>query len=128
MEHPFPTARIQIEISGTVGFFGNHWRCREVAPCCSHSGMLSEVSLNFVKGSGEVEGEILETLWSRLDKITGMTQAKSIVHHQEVIDEYVNHSNWRKIIQMRKYLLYVYHHTELKHFLANSSDLNSQII
>jgi hypothetical protein len=31
-----------------------------------------------------------------------MTQAMSIAHHQEVIDEYMNDSNWRKIIRMRK--------------------------
>jgi hypothetical protein len=29
----------------------------------SESDLLSEASLNFVKGTSEVEGEILETLW-----------------------------------------------------------------
>ena len=100
-----------LEIIGAVG----KWHLAAHIPEC-----FPKFSLNFVEGSGEVEGEILETLWSGLDEIAGMTQAMSIAHHQEVIDEYMNDSNWRKIIRMRKYLLYVYYHAELKRFPANS--------
>jgi hypothetical protein len=82
-----------LEIIGAVG----KWHLAAHIPEC-----FPKFSLNFVEGSGEVEGEILETLWSGLDEIAGMTQAMSIAHHQEVIDEYMNDSNWRKIIRMRK--------------------------
>jgi hypothetical protein len=58
--------------------------------------------LNFVKGAGEVDGEILETLWSPLDEVAGLTQAMSILHAQEVIDDHMHNSNWRKIIRMRR--------------------------
>jgi len=100
-----------LEIIGAVG----KWHLAAHIPEC-----FPKFSLNFVEGSGEVEGEILETLWSGLDEIAGMTQAMSIAHHQEVIDEYMNDSNWRKIIRMRKNPLYVYHRAKLKRLLANS--------
>jgi hypothetical protein len=77
-------------------------------------------SLNFVEGSGKLDGEILETLWSGLDEVVRMTQAMSIAHHQEVIDEYMNDSNWHKIIRMRRYLLYMHHHAQLRYFPADS--------
>ena len=54
-------------------------------------------SLNFVEGAGEVEGEIMETLWSVLDEVAGLTQGMSLAHRQEVLDDYMNDSNWRKI-------------------------------
>jgi len=89
-----------MEITGAVG----KWHLAAHIPEC-----FPKFSLNFVEGSGEVEGEILETLWSGLDEIAGMTQAMSIAHHQEVIDEYMNDSNWRKIIRMCRYLFYMHH-------------------
>ncbi|KAJ6543299.1 hypothetical protein B0H10DRAFT_1854422, partial [Mycena sp. CBHHK59/15] len=33
-----------------------------------------EFSLNFMEGSGQVDGEILETLWAALDKVVGSTR------------------------------------------------------
>jgi hypothetical protein len=56
--------------------------------------------LNFIEGASQVEGKILETLWSGLDQVAGLTQAMSIAHCQEVLDDYMNDSNWHKIIQM----------------------------
>src|ERR1700733_15366999 len=85
-----------MEITGAIG----KWHLAAHIPEC-----FPKFSLNFV----EVEGEILETLWSGLDEIARMTQAMSIVHYQEVIDEYMNDSNWRKIIRMRRYLFYMHH-------------------
>ncbi|KAJ7814357.1 hypothetical protein B0H14DRAFT_2376051 [Mycena olivaceomarginata] len=32
-----------------------------------------EFSLNFIEGAGQVDGEILETLWASLDKVVGST-------------------------------------------------------
>ena len=47
-----------------------------------------------------VEGEIMETLWSVLDEVAGMTQGMSLAHRQEVLDNYMNDSNWCKIIRI----------------------------
>ncbi|KIM85857.1 hypothetical protein PILCRDRAFT_52847, partial [Piloderma croceum F 1598] len=74
-----------LEIIGAVGKWHLATHILECFP---------KFSLNFVEGSGE----ILETLWSGLDEVVRMTQVMSIAHHQEVIDEYMNDSNWRKII------------------------------
>ena len=93
-----------LEIIGAVG----KWHLAAHIPEC-----FPKFSLNFVEGAGEVDGVILETLWSRLDEVAGMAQAMSIAHHQEVIDEHMNDSNWRKIIRLCKHLLYMYHHARL---------------
>ncbi|KAK6988503.1 hypothetical protein R3P38DRAFT_3332031 [Favolaschia claudopus] len=54
-------------------------------------------SLNFIQGAGEVDGEILETLWAPLDKLVGSTRNMSRAHRQEIIDEHMNDSNWKKM-------------------------------
>lgn len=82
-----------LDILGAVG----KWHLAAHIPEC-----FPKFTLNFVEGAGQVEGEILETLWSGLDQVAGLTQAMSIAHRQEVLDDYMNDSNWRKIIRMGK--------------------------
>ena len=82
-----------MEITGAVG----KWHLAAHIPEC-----FSKFSLNFVEGAGQVEGEILETLWSVLDEVSGLTQAMSVAHRQEVLDAYMMDSNWCKIIRMGK--------------------------
>ena len=41
-------------------------------------------SLNFIQGIGQVDGEILETLWSTTNKVAGTTQAMGKSHQSEV--------------------------------------------
>ena len=79
-----------MDITGAVG----KWHLAAHIPEC-----FSKFSLNFVEGAGQVEGEILETLWSGLDEVSGLAQSMSITHHQEVIDAYMNDSNWHKIVR-----------------------------
>jgi hypothetical protein len=80
-----------LEITGAVG----KWHLAAHIPEC-----FPRFTLNFIEGAAEVEGEILETLWSGLDEVAGLTQAMSIAHRQEVLDDYMNDSNWRKAIRM----------------------------
>ena len=78
-----------LEITGAVG----KWHlAAHIVEC------FPKFSLNFVEGAGKVDGEILETLWSGMDEIAGLTQAMSISHCQEVQDDYMNDRNWRKMI------------------------------
>ncbi|KIM76564.1 hypothetical protein PILCRDRAFT_77687, partial [Piloderma croceum F 1598] len=80
-----------LEITGAVG----KWHlAAHIAEC------FSKFTLNFVEGAGQVDGEILETLWSPLDEVAGLTQAMSIAHHQEFLDACINDSNWWKIIRI----------------------------
>ena len=44
-------------------------------------------SLNFIDGIGQIDGEILETLWWPIDKVAGITWAMSKAHHQEILDD-----------------------------------------
>ena len=80
-----------LEITGAVGKFH---LAAHIAEC------FPKFTLNFVEGAGEVEGEILETLWSGMDEVAGLAQAMSIAHHQEVLDQYMNDSNWQKMIRI----------------------------
>ena len=61
-------------------------------------------SLNFIKGAGQLDGEILETLWAGLNKTTGSTRAMSRAHRQEILDDYIRDSNWKKLIGMGMFM------------------------
>jgi Kyakuja-Dileera-Zisupton transposase len=50
----------------------------------------------FIPGTGHVDGEILETLWSHLNLISGSARSMSTSHRQEVLDDHMNDSNWGK--------------------------------
>jgi len=53
-------------------------------------------SLNFIQGIGQVDGEILETLWSITNKVSGTTRAMGKSHRSEVLDDVMYDSNWKK--------------------------------
>ena len=78
-----------LDIIGVVG----KWHLAEHIPSC-----FLKFTLNSVEGAAQVDGEIMETLWSGLDEVARLAQAMSLAHHQETIDEYMNDSNWRKIV------------------------------
>ena len=82
-----------IEITGAIG----KWHLTAHIPEC-----FPKFSLNFVEGAGQVEGKILETLWSKMDEVAGLAQAMSVAHHQETVDEKMNDSNWWKIIRISR--------------------------
>ena len=62
-------------------------------------------SLNFVDGIGQADGEILETLWWPIDKVAGITRAMSKAHRQEVLDDNMYDSNWKKWVGIGKLCL-----------------------
>jgi hypothetical protein len=86
----FLPLRDTLELIPAVGKFhlGAH-----VKECFTH------FSLNFIHGAAQLDGEILETLWSSLDHVAGSTRAMSKAHRQEVLDDYINDSNWKKMIK-----------------------------
>lgn len=59
-------------------------------------------SLNFIQGAGQQDGEILETLWAALNKTAGSTRAMSKFHRQEMLDDHMLDSNWKKLVNMGK--------------------------
>ncbi|KAJ8507467.1 hypothetical protein ONZ45_g10166 [Pleurotus djamor] len=63
------------------------------------------IGLNFIEGSAHSDGEGMESLWSQLNKQAGSTRAMSLAHRQEVIDDAINDSNLKKIINLPKALV-----------------------
>ncbi|TFK80385.1 hypothetical protein K466DRAFT_455186, partial [Polyporus arcularius HHB13444] len=51
-------------------------------------------SLNFIKGVGIQDGEILETLWNKIAGIADSTRGMGSAHRHELIDDRMNDSNW----------------------------------
>jgi hypothetical protein len=59
---------------------------------------FSKWSLNFMKGAGHIDGEIMETLWSGMNKVSGAARSMSKAHRQETLDDYMRDSNWKKTV------------------------------
>jgi Kyakuja-Dileera-Zisupton transposase len=57
-------------------------------------------SLNFVHGSGQLDGEILETLWAPFNFISASARTMSMASRHQVYDDHMRDSNWKKIVGM----------------------------
>lgn len=80
----------EFDIVAAVG----KWHLGAHVPECFH-----KFSLNFIEGVGQIDGEIVETLWSVLNKVAGLTRSMSKAHRQEVLDDCINDGNWKKLIR-----------------------------
>jgi Kyakuja-Dileera-Zisupton transposase len=65
----------------------------------------SKWTLNFMKGAGHIDGEIMETLWSGMNKVSGAARSMGKAHRQETLDDYMRDSNWKKTVGIGKSLL-----------------------
>jgi hypothetical protein len=72
---------------------------------------FAQFSLNFVHGAGQQDGEVLETLWATLNKAAGSIRAMTKAHRQEMLDEHILDSNWKKLVTMG--MLHAFHHSML---------------
>jgi len=68
---------------------------------------FSKWTLNFMEGAGHIDGEIMETLWSGMNKVSGAARSMSKAHRQETLDDYMRDSNWKKTVGISKFLLVV---------------------
>ncbi|KAI6096047.1 hypothetical protein F5141DRAFT_1067903 [Pisolithus sp. B1] len=59
----------------------------------------------FIRGSGWVDSEIIETLWSTLNIVSASTCRMTLLHRQELLDFQMNDSNFMKMICMISSLL-----------------------
>ena len=67
---------------------GHLWQC------------FSHFSLTFIAGTGQVDGEILESLWSVPNKISPSTQIATHVGHIETLDDHMGDSNFKKMLDI----------------------------
>ena len=67
---------------------------------------LYRFSTSFIPGVGQVDGEILESLWSTLNEIPQSTRTATLAHRMEILDDHIGDSNWKKVINTGKFSLY----------------------
>lgn len=53
----------------------------------------------YISGAGQVDGEILETLWATLNEISRSTQTATLANRIEVLDDHMGDNNWKKMIR-----------------------------
>ena len=94
-ESPYLEIPNRISLIPAVG----KWHLGAHIPEC-----FPKYSLNFINGIGQIDGEILETLWWPIDKIAGTTRAMSKAHRQEVLDDNMYDSNWKKWVGIGMFL------------------------
>lgn len=81
-------------VSGGIDQFHVHGHKRECYP---------RYSPHFVPGAGVQTGDIIETLWAPLNKISDSTRGMSAAHRQEFNDDFMNDSNWNKLTRLSKH-------------------------
>jgi len=57
-------------------------------------------SSSFIPGAGQVDGEVLETLWGTLNKISWSARTTTLAHRTEILDDHTNDSNWKKLVNI----------------------------
>ncbi|KAH9020129.1 hypothetical protein EDB85DRAFT_1872687, partial [Lactarius pseudohatsudake] len=58
---------------------------------------------SFIEGGRQIDSETIETLWAPLNEISRSTRGMSTSHRWEVIDDHMNDSNWKKLIDIGKF-------------------------
>ncbi|KAF8266100.1 hypothetical protein EI94DRAFT_1701985 [Lactarius quietus] len=61
---------------------------------------LARYSPSFIKGRLQIDRETIETLLAPLNEITRSQRGMSMSHCWEVIDDHMNHSNWKKLVNL----------------------------
>jgi len=61
----------------------------------------------FIEGIGQIDGEIIETLWNPLNQISNSTRTMSTAHRKEIINNHMNDSNWKKLVHIGMYNTFV---------------------
>jgi hypothetical protein len=65
---------------------------------------LARYSPSFIEGGRQIDGETIKTLWAPLNEISRSTRGMSTSHRKEVIDDHMNDSNWKKLIDIGRCL------------------------
>jgi hypothetical protein len=82
---------MDLEIDRAIGLFHVHDHKDEC---------FFRFASSFIPGAGIVAGEILESLWSSLNRISPSTRTATLAHRAEVIDDHASDSNHKKALGM----------------------------
>jgi hypothetical protein len=80
-----------LEIVRAIGLFHVHGHIDSCYPRYAPS---------FIQGAGQIDGEVIETLWAVLNLIHPSTRRMSTAHRRETLDDHMNDSNWKKLVGM----------------------------
>ena len=61
---------------------------------------FAKYSPNFIKGLGQVDGEIGETLWAIFNMISRAARTTGKAHRREIYNDHMCESNWKKLVGM----------------------------
>jgi hypothetical protein len=61
---------------------------------------FSTHSLNFIRGIGQADGEIMETNWHPANKIFSFARTMTPSHRAETYDNFMRDTNWKKLVGM----------------------------
>ena len=89
--NPYLTFPQAVEVLRSIGLFHVHGH---VDHC------YARYAPTFIPGAGMVDGEILETLWAALNKISDSAHSQSTAHRRETLDDHMNDSNWKKLVDL----------------------------
>jgi Kyakuja-Dileera-Zisupton transposase len=94
--------RERVKNSGTLSF--SEFRALIVAVGKFHLGShikpcFWKFSLNFIPGVGQIDGEIMETLWALFNKFARMTRSMTKAHRADILRSYHSptYSDWSPI-------------------------------
>lgn len=57
-------------------------------------------ALNYTFGVGRTDGEGVERIWAVLNKVASSTSMMTMGHRQDTLDDFCNHFNWRRTVQL----------------------------
>ena len=87
----FLATPLGIHIKKAIGLFHVHGHIKEC---------FARYAPTFIKGSGMLAGEVIETLWSPLNHTASSARTMTWYHRQEYLDSHMGDSNWKKMIGM----------------------------
>lgn len=79
----------QIQLEKAIGLFHVHGH---------KQACLFRYATTFIPGAAMVDGEILETNWGVLNRISKSVRTATLAHRAEVLDDHMNDHNWKKLI------------------------------
>ncbi|KAI0681598.1 hypothetical protein BC835DRAFT_1302345, partial [Cytidiella melzeri] len=52
-------------------------------------------TLNYIRGAGQLDGELMETIWGPLKGIVQSMRSMSFEHRREALDHQIRDHNWK---------------------------------